>query len=162
MAKKWRNPQKSDMSVYPIDQVDQNPREAWKPQQFRPAQHLQQPTGRSGGVPRPFSVALRLAAPPHRASGDDSEQRGLIFECGQGCVSFPGLVGDPGRHGSSRARLPTYPQATCPGPTEDTYLPTYLRACLPRGYAATSTRGDTPRGSPWCHDFWSGMNGCCV
>ena len=71
------------MSLFGIDQIDQNPREAWKPQQFRPAQHLQQPTGRSGGVPRPFSVALRLAAPPHRASGDDSEQRGLIFECGQ-------------------------------------------------------------------------------
>ena len=74
---------KGDMSLFGIDQIDQNPREAWKPQQFRPAQHLQQPTGRSGGVPRPFSVALRLAAPPHRASGDDSEQRGLIFECGQ-------------------------------------------------------------------------------
>ena len=72
-----------DMSLFGIDQIDQNPREAWKPQQFRPAQHLQQPTGRSGGVPRPFSAALRLAAPPHRASGDDSEQRGLIFECGQ-------------------------------------------------------------------------------
>ena len=51
-------------------------REARKPQRFRPAQQLQQPSGRSGGVPRPFSVALRLVAPQHRACGDDSERRG--------------------------------------------------------------------------------------
>ena len=47
----------------------------------------------------------------------------------QGCVSFPGLVGDPGRRGSGRASLPTYPQAHLPSPTEDTYLPTYAPAC---------------------------------
>ena len=43
-----------------------------------------------------------------------------------GCVSFPGLVGDPGRRGSGRASLPTYPQAHLPSPTEGTYLPTYV------------------------------------
>ena len=72
---------KAAMAVVGIDQLDQNPREAWKPQQFRPAQHLQQPTGRSGGgVPRPFSAALRLATSTHRASGDDSERRGGLIQ----------------------------------------------------------------------------------
>jgi len=69
---------KAVMMVYGIDQIDQVVREACearKPQRFRPAQQLQQPTGRPGGVPRPFSVALRLAAPQHRACGDDSERR---------------------------------------------------------------------------------------
>ena len=57
------------MSVYGIDQLDQN----------RPALQLRQPTGCSGGVPRPFSVALRLAASQHRACGDDSERRGGLI-----------------------------------------------------------------------------------
>ena len=71
---------KADMSVFGIDQLDQNPREAWKPQQFRPAQHLQEPTGRSGGVPRPFSAPVRLATSTLRACGDDSERRGGLIQ----------------------------------------------------------------------------------
>ena len=58
------------MAVYGIDQLDQDPREAWKPLQFRPAQHLRQPTGRCGGVPRSSSAPLCLAASPLRARRD--------------------------------------------------------------------------------------------
>jgi hypothetical protein len=55
-----------------------------------------------------------------------NQRRFCLGTSALGCVSFPGLVGDPGRRGSGRASLPTYPQAHLPSPTEDTYLPTYL------------------------------------
>ena len=55
---------KAAMAVYGIDQLRRpGVGEALKPLRFLPAVQLRQPTGRSGGVPRPFCVALRLTAP---------------------------------------------------------------------------------------------------
>ena len=101
MAKRW---QKLPWQFFGIDQLDQDPREAWKPLQFRPAQHLQQPTGRSAGVPRSSSAPLCLATSPLRARRDQSGAAASTtsaFCCGpqqQGCHPPPA----PRRRSASR------------------------------------------------------------